>query len=173
MLAPMAHWTAAGEEVLLATEPALVPPSVWTPQVAAAFDWQPSILVIGRDLPSKDRALIQRTGIVDRVPSLQLGLQRMAEAQWDVIVVSPGLRDDSDGVRFVRAFKIARKVVGAPIELLELRRRYLRTPFLVQPLPGDCEFAVFQSASRWFLANTWSISLATAVLLCAERRFRS
>jgi hypothetical protein len=173
MLASMASWLTNGEEVLLAAEPALVPPSVWTPPAAVSFDWQPSVLVIGRQLALRDRVQIERTGILERVPTLQLGLQRMAEAYWDVIVVSPGLREEADGLRFVRAFKVASKLIGEPPELLELRGRYLRTPFLVQPLPGDTEFAVFQSASRWFLANTWAISLASAVLLCAERRFRS
>ena len=156
----MSRWLSASEEVLLSHEPAMAPPSAWTPQAVATFDWQPAILVVGRDLPRGDRARIEKTGVIERVETLQRGLQRMSDARWDVIVVAPELRDETDGLRFVRAFKVSQAIVGASDQLAALRERYRRTPFLVQPLVGDTQFAIFESASRWFLGNTWAVPLA-------------
>jgi hypothetical protein len=162
-------WLETDEEVLLSLEPALAPPSSWRPVAAPTFDWQPSILVIGRDLPRSDRAFIEKSGVVECVPGLQQGLSRMAEARWDVVVVAPGLREETDGLRFVRAFKVSESIAGASPQLLELRTRYRRTPFLVQPLDGDSQFAIFESATRWFLGNTWAVPLREAILGCIGR----
>ena len=92
----------------------------------------------------------------------------MDEARWDVVVTAPDVREETDGLRFVRAFKCSASIVGSG-KLTALRARYSRTPFLVRPLEGDTQFAVFESASRWFLGNTWAVPLGEAVLRCARR----
>jgi hypothetical protein len=86
-----------------------------------------------------------------------------------VVVVAPGLRQETDGLRFVRAFKCSESI-AASAQLLALRERYVRTLFVVRPLEGDSQFAVFESASRWFLGNTWAVPLGEAVLRCVRRR---
>lgn len=170
MIGAMSSQLVADVDVLLEQAPDLAPPSNWQPVAMAAFDWQPSVLVIGRNLPARDRAVIQQRGIIECVPALEAGLARMAEARWDVVVVAPDIRAETDGLRFVRAFKCSASIAGASQPLLELRDRYAKTPFLVRPLEGDSQFAIFESASRWFLGNTWAVPLGEAVLSCARRR---
>ncbi|MDP1827598.1 MAG: hypothetical protein Q8L48_30280 [Archangium sp.] len=163
-------WAASDVDILLAESPSVAPPSRWAPVALPAFDWQPSVLVIGRDLPVHDRKFLEKTGLVECVATLESGLARMAEARWDVVVVAPDLREETDGLRFVRAFKCSPSIFGASAPLLALRDQYGRTPFVVRPLEGDSQFAVFESASRWFLGNTWAVPLGEAVLRCVRRR---
>lgn len=163
----MGVWLAADVEVLL-TEPGhvLQPPTPWQPVALPAFDWRPSVLVVGRGLAKRDRAAIERTGVVEHCATLHGGLTRMGEAKWDVVVVSPSIAEETDGLRFVRAFKCSTGLVGASEHLRELREQYRRTPFLVQPVEGDSQFAVFRSATRWFLGNTTAVPLSEAILRC-------
>jgi hypothetical protein len=165
----MSGWLEEDVDVLLEQSPALAPPASWLPTVMLAFDWQPSVLLIGRDLPRRDRAFIEKTGIVERAATLEAGLTRMDEARWDVVVTAPDIRDETDGLRFVRAFKCSESIVGGSAKLVALRARYSHTLFLVRPLEGDTQFAVFESASRWFLGNTWAVPLGEAVLRCVRR----
>jgi hypothetical protein len=153
--------------LLLEPSPTLQPPAPWLPVALPAFDWRPSVLLIGRDLLPRDRALIERTGVLERVTTLAQGLARLGEARWDVVVVSPSFVDETDGLRFVRAFKGSTALIGASEQLRQLRERYQRTPFVVQPLAGDTQFAVFNSATRWFLGSTAAVPLAEAILRCA------
>jgi hypothetical protein len=91
----------------------------------------------------------------------------MGEARWEVVVVSPSFADETDGLRFVRAFKGSSGLIGASQQLRQLRERYRRTPFVVQPLAGDTQFAVCNAAARWFLGSTTTAPLAEAILRCA------
>ena len=40
---------------------------------------------------------------------------------------------------------------------------------LAQPIEDDSQFAVFESATRWFLGNTWAVPLAEVGLRGATR----
>lgn len=161
----MRAWPTSDVDVLLA-EPslALQPPAPWQPVATLAFDWRPSVLVVGRDLTKRDRAIIERSGVIEFAPTLQGGLTRVGEARWDVVVVAPSIADESDGLRFVRACKCSSVLVGGSGQLEQLRERYGRTPFLVQPLEGDTQFAIFHSSLRWYLGNTSAVPLAEAIL---------
>jgi hypothetical protein len=166
----MSVWLQRDVEVLLAeASPTLQPPTPWKPFAAPAFDWKPSVLLVGGELPRRDRAIIERTGVLERVETIQGGLTRLGGAAWDVVVVAPSIADETDGVRFVRAFKGATALVGASAALQALRSHYRRTPFVVLPVARDDQFAVFYSASRWFLGNTWAVPLAEAIVRCVER----
>lgn len=165
----MVAFALADVAVLLAQQPALAPPRDWRPRVDVAFDRRPSVLVIGRGLAAGDRSALERSGVVfEHVPTLDDALTRMEAGTRDVVVVSPAIAEETDGLRFVRAFKCSDALVGASDSLQALRKRYARTPFVVQPLDGDSQFAIFESGARWFLGNTWSMPLPKAILDCVR-----
>lgn len=159
------------DHVLLTTVAVVVPaPMTWLPRAALAFDWRPSVLVIGRELSRHDRARIEQVGVVEFVPTIAHSLIRLGEARWDAVVVAPAITDDADGVRFVHAFKSHATAIGGSSTLADLQAQYARVPFLLQPLKGDTQFALFVSAAKWFLGTTDEVPFGEAILQAIRAR---
>lgn len=140
------------------------PPGRWIVATEPAFDWRPSVLTIGVKLNARDRSPLERRGKIVPAASLDEGLAHMRDARWDAVIVAPGLREESDGLRFVRAMKLPVRADDLSLRVIALRDRYERVPFIVAPLPDDFEFALFRSAKSWFLGDSRTTPLSYAVL---------
>ena len=153
------------EELVAMPAPSLVPPGRFRfVQVAPAFEEPGRLLLVGDPLPDKTQRQLSPISM-RRVSSLAGALEAMEEHPWRLVVVSPRVRETTDGLRFVHAFKAARPLDGVAYQAL--RRRYAAVPFLIQPLPGDTEFAVFYSATEWCLGDTDTTPLVSTIrLLC-------
>jgi hypothetical protein len=107
--------------------------------------WRPAILVVGGPLPPLDEVRLQRHGCeVEVVHQLGSALARLIGKPWDVVAIHPTIKSEGDGVRFVRSFKgIVPELL--PDEVSPIVHQYACTPFVVLPLQGDSEFAVFRT----------------------------
>jgi hypothetical protein len=155
----------AVDELLGQPEPALSPPTR-IPPVLAALDpsWAPSILVIGGALPARDEHELRRRGCrIHPVGDLASGLDAMSSMRWDAVAVSAGVQSETDGLRFVRSFK-CRDPAELPAAVGGLAVRYLKVPFIVLPLPGTTEFAVFRSGFDWRLGDAAANPIASIIL---------
>ena len=144
--------------------PALAPPG----RIAAlaldlAFDDRGRILLVGGPLPADVQRGLPPRLAVEQVSTLGDALERMDAQRYKLVVVSARVREETDGVRFVRAFKAKVAIDGVA---KHLRAAYARVPFLILPLEGDTEFAVFRTSSEWFLFNTDHVPLLDAMKRC-------
>ncbi len=149
-----------GQEVPLGSDP--------PGRVSLGFTRAPpgtrKVLLIGARLPEKDRAELRRRGCsLEVVPTFEAALERMEHEQYEVVVTAARVSGDADGLRFVRGFKHAasRDFEGAEAMLMTA---YARVPFLVLPLEGTTEYALFQTLRRWYLGNAESTPLFEAIL---------
>jgi hypothetical protein len=120
--------------------------------------------VIGGALPATAVAGLRKRGChVDVALDFAAAVRRMRRDRYDVVVTWPHVEGDADGLRFVRAFK---QVAAAPPANTDARllEQYARVPFLILPLDGTTEFALFASAKRWFLGDTNEVPLHRAIL---------
>lgn len=142
---------------------ALVPPR----RIAVGLGLTPTgggrILVIGGPLRSVDRSELQRHGCrVDVVHTLVDAVEAMNRERYRVVVTSAHVSGEADGLRFVRGLKHAKPTLEA--EHGRLVRLYAGVPFLVLPLEGKGEYAVFRTQESWYLGHTSEVPVAQAVL---------
>jgi hypothetical protein len=156
-----ASWAAVAEELIAIPAPAFAPPGIASVvELALGFDEPGSLLIVGAPLPDQVRRNLWPQLAVRQVLSLGDALEAMDAQEWKLIIVSPNVRETSDGIRFVHAFKASKPLDGVAGQL---RRRYAKVPFLIQPLPGDTEFAVFKSTSDWSLRDVRKTPLVSAI----------
>jgi hypothetical protein len=142
---------------------ALVPPR----RIAVALGLTPAgggrVLVIGGPLRWVDRSELVRHGCrVDVVHTLEAAVEAMDRERYRVVVTSAHVSGEADGLRFVRGLKHAKST--AEVERARLVRLYAGVPFLVLPLEGNGEYAVFRTLESWYLGQTREVPIAQAVL---------
>lgn len=144
--------------------PALAPPG----RIAAlaldlAFDDRGRILLVGGPLPAEVQRGLPLRLALEQVSTLGDALERMNAQRYKLVVVSARVREETDGVRFVRAFKAKVAIEGVA---KHIRIAYAKVPFLILPLEDDTEFAVFRTSSEWFLFNTDHVPLLDVMKRC-------
>jgi hypothetical protein len=156
-----ASWAAIAEELVTMPMPALAPPGrISALALDLAFDDRGRILVVGGPLPAEVHRGLPPRLAVEQVSSFGAALERMDSHRYKLVIVSPRVREETDGVGFVRAFKAKVAIDGVASRI---RSAYTRVPFLILPLEGDTEFAVFRTSSAWFLCSTARIPLLDAI----------
>ena len=120
------------EEVLLQPEPALVPPRRWSVVTDLAVERRGSVLVIGAQLEKRVAMAVAAAAEVEHVSTIARGLELMSWKTWNVVVVSAGVAEESDGLRFVRALKCSETLVGASEALSHAHSR----PTCASPASG-------------------------------------
>ena len=159
-----ASWAAIADELVAMPMPALAPPGrIAAVALDLAFDDRGRILFVGGRLPAEVHRGLPPLLAVEHVWSLGDALERMDAHRYKLIVVSARVREDTDGVRFVRAFKAKAAIEGVA---KHMRAAYAKVPFLILPLEGDTEFAVFRTSSEWFLFDSDHVSLLDAMMRC-------
>jgi hypothetical protein len=150
-------------EILLTAEPRqLPPPKPLRLALDLAIPRDTRLLVIGGPLPAIDfMELTRRSCAIVTVGSIAEGLERLHREAWNAVAVSPTLRAEGDGVRFVRSLK---RTTMLPTELADLVPRYAQISFVLLPLSGTTEFAIFRTASDWHLGDTQRVPLSRAIL---------
>lgn len=143
--------------------PTLEPPSFLSVVPGLDSAWKPDVLIIGDALSSWDtHELLARGCELQLTSTLAEGLRAMMDFQFDVVVVQPSVDAEGDGVRFVRAIKA--RASGDAHSAVFLAQRYRDVPFVILPLTGDSEFAVFRSGTSWSLEHARKTSVADAIL---------
>jgi len=113
-----------------ALEPPLRPPAA----VCVDLDERPRVLVVGGGLTLEVGEALVASGLqLHRVPDVLSAIRALASRTYEVVLVSPGIEDEGDGVRLVRTV-VRREHV--------LLHHQAGTPFVILPLPGTREFAV-------------------------------
>ena len=121
------------------------------------------VLVVGGDIPDEARLTLLEYGhtieIVSTVPD---ALQRMRKQRFISVAVHANVQEDGDGIRFVQAFK--RSLHLGSTSVLELARHFSTVPFVILPLTGTTEYAIFWSICDWWLGDECMVSLSDALL---------
>lgn len=141
-----------------------VPPRRIALSLALAPSWTPSVLSIGGSLPLRtQQALLLRGCEVTVAVDLVEGLRMMGGGRFDVVVVRPTVQVEGDGVRFVRSFKSGhRSSFQAPAVFVA--KQYEKVAFLILPVDGTSEYAVFKNPKIWFLADAIEVPIERAIL---------
>lgn len=122
------------------------------------------VLSVGRPLdPPTRRALLEAGCELHAVPTVGDALREMLTSFFDVVVVRASVMRNLDGLRFVRELKNRESDAGF-IDLRGLRYIYDAVPFVVPPLEGTSEYAVFEARDLWYLADTTVTPLDEAIL---------
>lgn len=122
------------------------------------------ILAIGGPLdPGTHSELVMRGCVVDVVTDLGAGLGQLHAARFDVVTVRPTIEVQGDGVRFVRGLKSLTKVFDEG-RVGYSAGPYDAVPFIILPLEGSREFAMFRDPQRWYLGDTLEVPLFRAIL---------
>jgi hypothetical protein len=100
---------------------------------------------------------------VEGAGSFSAGLQTMHFARWDVVVVAPTVQHEGDGVRFVRSFKRTDAAL-LPAAVANIVPLYQRVPFVISPIPGTGEYAIFETSTKWSIAEAEQTPLTYAIL---------
>ena len=142
----------------------LDPPRRIALALALAPTRQPTVLCIGGPLPSATETMLLSHGCgIETVGTLADGLREMTKRRYDVVVVRPTHQVDGDGVRFVRSIKS-----GGPSKsqtpVAFVASAYRQVPFLILPMTGTTEYALFKNSKIWFLADTDEVPIARAIL---------
>lgn len=144
--------------------PAAMPAPVVPIVLDLDMPWKPAVLVVGAALPTFEAvALAERGCAVETAHSFAGGLQRMHVAQWNIVVVAPSVQTEGDGVRFVRSFKNA-TLQSLPPSIADLIPRYKTIPFVIMPVGGSTEYAVFRTSTQWELADSSITPLSRPIL---------
>lgn len=154
----------AVEELLAQAEASLPPPR--PPRATAALDahWVPAVLSIGGALAEADQVVLEQRGcLIEVAPDLAAGLAALMARRWDIVAVHPTIDADADGLRFVRALK-CRPAEAFSVGLGAVVRKVAAVPFVILPLAGSTEAAVFRSATDWGLAEVGSGGVAKLLL---------
>jgi hypothetical protein len=126
------------------------------------------VLSVGRSLDPQTRAAITGAGCeLFEVPSVSEALREMLTSLYDVVVVQASVMRKLDGLRFVRQLK-NQESNSDFMNFRGLRHIYDSVPFLVPPLEGTSEYAVFEASDVWYLADTTEVSLGDAILRATE-----
>ena len=129
-----------------------------------------SVLSVGSNLDRAVREKLVEGGCeVAAVATLADALSSMELQFFDAVVVDPHVDGDGLGVKFVRAIKHGIHEREHSLEFLVLR--YARVPFVIRPVPGDTQYAVFFSGGEWYLSDSLETSLADAVLRSGTRTY--
>jgi CheY-like chemotaxis protein len=122
------------------------------------------VLSVGRPLdPTTRKALLGAGCELNEVPTVADALREMLTSLYDVVVVRASVMRNLDGLRFVRELKNRESAAGF-IDLRGLRYIYDVVPFVVPPLEGTSEYAVFEARDLWYLADTTQVPLDEAIL---------
>ncbi|MGV3621391.1 MAG: hypothetical protein ACO1OB_11275 [Archangium sp.] len=150
---------------------ASAPPSRFHVDVAAAAPASRArVLCIGQRLTPRVTKALAMSGCELRTTTLNDALECLHQHAWRVILIAPTIDVEGDGVRFVRTFKSETRFIGVPAQLAALPSRYVDTPFVVLPLSGDTQFAVFTRPGRWSLGNLEHFDLREVVLTLLRTR---
>lgn len=123
----------------------------------------PRILVVGVPFAGMGRRLRELGFEIEAVYRIGEACRAMAATEFAMICVNPHVEGDADGIRFVRS------VIGQPADAAvdrhwaALRFRYAQTPFIIFPVPGDTQYAVFLSIHRWKLLETDRLAIVAAI----------
>ena len=111
-------------------------------------NWHPMVLVIGGKLPEHDFVELNRRECrLDIVVKLAEGMQALHERSYDIIVSHPNVEDEADGIRFLKALKFT-DYNGPDKTVRFVADRYSAIPFLILPVAGTAEYAVFLSSDE-------------------------
>ena len=122
------------------------------------------VLLVGRALDVTTRSAITGAGCeLVEVGSVSEALREMLSSLFDVVVVQASVMRNLDGLRFVRQLK-NQESKSDFLNFREMRYIYDSVPFLVPPLEGTSEYAVFEARDVWYLADTTEVPLGEAIL---------
>jgi hypothetical protein len=133
------------------------------------------VLAIGAPIRKRDRGVLADLQVeLQQARSLEEGLDALAAVVAvgrvpDAVVVDANANGPGFGLRFIRQIKRALRN-ELPRELAALCAAMTEVPFLIPPLGGDVEYAVFTTPSQWFLGRTDDVSFAK--LLAHIRRMK-
>lgn len=123
-----------------------------------------SILCVGAGLPVPDAEALLASGCqLARVGTLVEAIVAMGQSDYDLVAVSPSFDDEADGIQFVRVLKVG-DVTQIDESIGGIASRYQQVPFVILPLEGSSEYAVYETSDEWYLGDASELPLARAIL---------